>query len=284
MLVFAILIAGSFSIGHLAAPHIAPAALNAVRFVLATLFMGIVLIAIRGRTPKRPPSLFHIMILGALMAMYFVLMFTALRISRPVSTGAVFTLIPFMSAIFGWIFLRQVTRSAVIASLLIAATGSVWMIFRGDINAFLQFDLGRGELIFLIGCACHAAYTPLVKKFNTGIAVIEFTFWTLLATTIWIILLGFGAITATNWIALPDIVWWAIAYLSIFTTAITFFLVQFASMHLHAAKVLSYGYLTPGFIILIEGMIGHGWASLSVGLGAVVTVTGLVFLALAPDS
>jgi hypothetical protein len=55
-------------------------------------------------------------------------------------------------------------------------------------------------------------------------------------------------------------------------------------MHLHAAKVLSYGYLTPGFIILIEGMIGHGWASLSVGFGAMVTITGLVFLALAPDS
>jgi hypothetical protein len=36
-------------------------------------------------------------------------------------------------------------------------------------------------------------------------------------------------------------------------------------------------------IILIEGVIGHGWASLSVGLGALVTIAGLVFLALAPD-
>ena len=57
----------------------------------------------------------------------------------------------------------------------------------------------------------------------------------------------------------------------------------FASMRLHATKVLSYGYMTPGVIILIEGLIGHGWASLSVGIGALVTITGLIFMALAPD-
>ena len=283
MILFALLISGSFSVGHLAAPHIEPAALNAIRFLIATSILGVAVVVILRRYPKFPKEFWKFLILGALMAIYFILMFTALRITSPVSTAAVFTLIPFMSAVFGWLFLKQITRPTVFASLLIAAAGSLWMIFRGDIDAILKFDIGRGELIFLFGCACHAAYAPLVKKFNTGIPVIEFTFWTLIATALWIVIWGFGDIAATNWSELPSIVWWAICYLSIFTTAITFFLVQFASMRLHATKVLSYGYLTPGAIIVIEGIIGHGWASISVGLGALVTIAGLILLALAPD-
>ncbi len=283
MILFALLISGSFSIGHLAAPHIEPAALNAIRFMFASIIMGVMVVVVLRRSPEFPKSFWKFLILGALMAIYFILMFTALRITSPISTAAVFTLIPFMSAVFGWLFLKQITRPMVFASLLIAAAGSLWMIFRGDIDAILKFDIGHGELIFLFGCACHAAYAPLVKKFNTGIPVIEFTFWTLIATTLWIVIWGFGDIVATNWSALPSIVWWAICYLSVFTTAITFFLVQFASMRLHATKVLSYGYLTPGAIIVIEGIIGHGWASLSVGMGAIVTIAGLVLLALAPD-
>ena len=283
MMLFATLIAGSFSIGHLAVAHIGPVALNAVRFVFGSIFMGAALFIVLKRAPRLPPSIWRMMVLGSLMATYFILMFMALKIISPVSTGAVFTLIPFMSAIFGWIFLRQITRSTVFASLIIAAIGSIWMIFRGDINAIFSFDIGRGELIYFVGCAAHAAYAPLVKKFNLAIPVIEFTFWTLVATTICLVVYGFGEILDTSWTQLPPIVWWAVAYLSIFTTAITFFLVQFASMRLHATKVLSYGYLTPGVIILIEGFIGHGWASLSVALGALVTIAGLIFLALAPD-
>ena len=283
MLLFATLIAGSFSIGHLAITHIGPIALNAIRFIFGSIFMGTAVFVILRRMPRLPPSIWRLMILGSLMATYFILMFVALKITSPISTGAVFTLIPFMSAVFGWMFLGQITRSTVFASLVIAAAGSIWMIFRGDINAIISFDVGRGELIFLVGCAAHAAYAPLVKKFNPGMPVIEFTFWTLVATTICLVIFGIGEIRTTQWRDLPNIVWWAIGYLSIFTTAITFFLVQFASMRLHATKVLSYGYLTPGVIILIEGVIGHGWTSLSVGIGALVTITGLIFLALAPD-
>ncbi len=283
MVLFAVLIAGSFSIGHAAASEITPVALNAIRFVLATLFMGCAVIVLQKRLPRPPPSIWRVALLGALMATYFILMFAALRLSDPVSTAAVFTLIPFMSAVFGWLFLRQVTRPTVFTSLIIAASGSIWVIFRGDINSILAFDVGRGEMIFFVGCACHAAYAPLVKKFNSGVAVIEFTFWTLVATTFWILVVGFRDIVITPWSSLPNIVWWAIAYLSVFTTAITFFLVQFGSMRLPSSKVLSYGYLTPGAIIVIEGVIGNGWATISVGVGALMTIAGLIFLAFTPD-
>jgi drug/metabolite transporter (DMT)-like permease len=97
------------------------------------------------------------------------------------------------------------------------------------------------------------------------------------------VLYGASEIAATDWTSLPPIVWVSITYLAIFTTAGTFFLLQFATMRLPAAKVLAYGYLTPTMVILYEGLLGHGWASMSVVAGAAVTVGGLAVLIAAPD-
>ncbi len=51
MLTFSACVAGSFSLGAMAAPHIAPSALNAVRFALATLLLGAV-VMMRGGVPR----------------------------------------------------------------------------------------------------------------------------------------------------------------------------------------------------------------------------------------
>ncbi|WP_235911773.1 DMT family transporter [Mesorhizobium xinjiangense] len=283
MLAFAALVAGSFSVGALAAPHIGPAAINAARFVFGTAIMAVAaFVFLKGRVPP-PRGGWRYILLGGLMAIFFVTMFMALKITDPVSAGAVFTLMPIMSTGFGWLFLGQKPRLVIIASLLIAGAGAVWVIFKGDLQALLSFDVGRGEAIFFIGCVCHAAYAPLVRRLNRGEPVMAFALWTLAATGLVIAAYGFFEILATDWADLPLIVWAAIAYLSVFTTAGTFFLLQFASMRLPASKVLTYGYLNPTFVILYEGLAGHGWVSASVAVGAGITIVALLVLALAPD-
>ncbi|WP_246730322.1 DMT family transporter [Nitratireductor mangrovi] len=283
MLSFAALVAGSFSMGGLAAPHVGPAAINAARFLLGTSIMGVVaFIFLRGRIPP-PRAPWRFLILGALMALFFITMFVALQFTDPVSTGAVFTLMPLMSAGFGYLFLGQVPRPVVIVSLVVAAAGAVWVIFRGDPDAILAFDIGRGETIFLFGCAGHAAYAPLVRKLNRGEPVLAFTFWTLFATGLLIAAYGVREILGTAWLDLPAVVWIAVVYLAIFTTAGTFFLLQFATLRLPASKVLAYGYLTPSFVILYEGLLGHGWVSASVAAGAAVTVLALAVVAFSRD-
>ncbi|MCY6381361.1 DMT family transporter [Hoeflea prorocentri] len=283
MLLFAALISGSFSLGSMAMPHMEPAALNSVRFMLASFVMGAIAFALYRRLPLPEAASWRFGVLGLLMAIYFVSMFTALKLTDPVSAGAVFTLIPIMSAGFGFVFLRQTVQPIVFLSLLIAGCGSVWVIFRADIDAIRSFDVGLGETIFFFGCICHAAYAPLVKKFNRREPVVLTTYWTTVATFLAIALFGAGEIVSTDWAGLPPIVWITILYLAVFTSAGTFFMVQYASMRLPASKVLSYGYLIPVYIIFYEGLLGHGWANMAVLAGAVVTVLGLLVVAFGPD-
>jgi len=284
MLLFAALVSGSYSIGALAAPHLGPGALNAVRFLVAISVMAAaVALVTRGRfsAPRAP---WRYLVLGGLMAVFFVTMFISLRLTDPVSSGAVFTLMPLMSAVFGYFLLGQVPRPIVIASLIFAALGSVWVIFDGDIEAIRTFEIGRGEMIFLIGVAAHALYSPMVKKLNDGgEPLVAFTLWTMMGTGLCVAVYAAGEIVETDWSSLPPIVWLCIGYLAVFTGAGTTFLIQYGAMRLPAAKVMAYTYLSPSFIIVYEGLLGHGWASPSVAAGALVTVLGLLVLALARD-
>lgn len=280
MLLFAALIAGSFTFGALTVPYIHAVPLNALRFVLAAALMGAFAFGVARQKFAFPPAPWRFAINGFLTAVYFVTMFIALTMTQPVATSAVYTLVPLMTAVTAYFIVGQRSGPAVLISLVLAGLGAIWVIFRGDIGALLRFDIGQGELIYFIGCVAYAIYTPLLRRYNRGESALVLSFWTMLATAIWLVLYGIPEIAATDWLHLPALVWWVVLYLAIGPTAVCFFLIQYASARLPAAKVIAYGYLVPAFVIVLEGIAGHGWTSLSVAAGAAVTVLGLAVLAL----
>lgn len=278
MLTFSALIAGSFALGSLAANELAPAALNAVRFWIATGIIGALALA-RGGVPRSAlVAPWRYAVLGILMATYFVLMFEGLKTAPPVSASAVFTLTPIMAAGFGWLLLRQRMRGHIALALAIGGAGAVWVIFRADWTAILRFHIGRGEAIFFWGCMAHALYTPMVRKLNRGESAIVFSAGTLLSTAIVLTAWGWPALSATDWAALPAIVWITILYTAIFASAATFVLIQFAALRLPASKVMAYTYLTPSWVILWQLALGGAAPPVAVLAGVVLTIAALLLL------
>ena len=124
MFAFSVLVAGSFALGSLAANEISPIALNVVRFWFATLVMGIVAYTTVGFTRKDASAPWRYFVLSAFFTAYFVLMFEGLKTAAPVSTAAVFTLTPIMTAGFGFLLLRQLMTSRMALALAIGAAGA----------------------------------------------------------------------------------------------------------------------------------------------------------------
>jgi drug/metabolite transporter (DMT)-like permease len=273
MLAFSALVAGSFSLGALAAPHVDPAALTVLRFILAGLLVGVAALATTGipRSTWRAP--WRYLLMGALLAAYFVLMFEGLKTAAPVPTAAVFTLTPVMAAGFGWLFLRQRLTGRMALALAIGAAGALWVIFRADLSALLALEIGRGEVVYFWGCVAHAAYTPLVRKLNRGEPAVVFTFGMMLAGTLLLTLWAWPAIRATDWAALPGIVWVTLVYVAVAASAMTFVLLQYATLRLPSAKVMAYTYLVPSWVILWEialhGAVPPGLVLAGVALTAV---------------
>lgn len=278
MLAFSALVAGSFSLGAMAAPLVDPAALTAARFAIAALLVGVAAWVTGGITPELGRAPWRFGVLGLLMAAYFILMFEGLVTASPVSTAAVFTLTPLMAAGFGWVLLRQSTTPRMALALGLGGAGALWVIFRGDWRALLALQIGRGEWLYFWGCVAHALYTPMVRRLNRGESALAFTFGTLLAGCVLVTLWAWPEISATDWRALPPIVWITLAYVAVVASAVTFVLVQYASLRLPSAKVMAYTYLTPGWVILWELALGRAAPPLLVlaGLGATLLALWLL--------
>ena len=278
MLTFSALIAGSFALGSMAANHIAPTALNAVRFVIAAVIVGAAAFATHGvpRTALRAP--WRYLVLGGLMGLYFVLMFEALKTARPVSAAAIFTLTPVIAGVFGYLLLRQAMTRRMALALSVGAAGALWVIFEADWQALAAFQLGRGEAVYFLGCVAHAFYTPMVRKLNRGEPPVVFSFGAMIGAALLVTVAGWGALRATDWTALPPIVWITLVYVSVMATAATFVLLQYASLRLPSAKVMAYTYLTPVWVICWEAALGHGVPPALVLLGVGMIVTALIVL------
>jgi drug/metabolite transporter (DMT)-like permease len=278
MLCFSALVAGSFSLGAMAAPYVSPSALTVLRFALAGSLVGAAALATTGLPRSAWQAPWRYVVLGGLLAAYFVLMFEGLRTAEAVPTAAVFTLTPMMAAGFGWLLLRQVTTARMAVALLVGAVGALWVIFRADFAAAVRFEVGRGEVIFFFGCIAHALYAPMVRKLNRGEPAVVFTFGMMVAGLALLVLWGWRDVVQTDWAALPGIVWICLIYVSVAASAMTFVLLQYATLRLPAAKVMAYTYLVPAWVTLWEIALGRGAPPLQVSGGVVLTVVALALL------
>jgi len=278
MLVFSALVAGSFSLGAQAANEIAPIALNAVRFVIGAVVVGGIAMASGGLPARAFRAPWRYLVLGGLFGFYFVMMFEGLKTAPPVSAAAVFTLTPAMAAGFGFLLLRQHMTGRMAVALGFGAVGALWVIFRADLGAALAFEIGRGEVIYFIGCIAHALYAPLVRALNRGENAIVFAFGTMVGGAITLMAWGWRDVVATDWAALPGIVWVTLLYTAVFASAATTVLLQFAAMRLPSSKVMAYTYLTPSWVILWEIGFGNGIPPALVLVGVALTAVALLLL------
>lgn len=278
MLAFSLLVAGSFPLGVRIANFIDPTALTAVRFWCAAFVVGLFVAAGPRLKSWDFRSIWRYFALGGVFSIYFVLMFEALKTAPSISTSAIFTLTPIMSALFGWMLLRQVTTRWMALALTIGGIGAVWVVFRGDINAILRFDVGQGELIFLLGCFAHAFYTPLVRRLNRGEHPAVFTFGTIVAGGLILTVVSSRDLALVDWATLPLIFWIGLAYISVAATASSFFCVQYATLHLPSAKVMAYTYLIPSWVIIWELAFGSNLPPFVILLGVGATIIALVML------
>ena len=278
MLGFSLFIAGSFSLGGRIANDIDPIALTAVRFASSASLLFLVIILGTGYSLRLSVSSWRHVVAGTLIATYFVMMFEGLKTAPAISMSAILTLTPAMSAVFGWILLRQVATKRMKIALLIGGIGAVWVIFRADLSSMLEFRLGRGETIFLFGCAAHAFYSPFVRKFHQGDPAVVFAFNMTAFGAILLAAFGWQKIAETDWTSLPTSVWVTLAYLTVFSTVVSFGLLNYGSLRLPSAKVMAYTYLTPSWVIVWESLLGNGLPSSIVFVGVVATILALLIL------
>ena len=275
MLLTAGLVSTSFTVGKAITTGLDPAVLTLVRFLLAVLlFLPWISKQYGLRIPDKKQLLGYACISFALTG-FFWLMFLSLRSTTALNTGVIFTLVPSISGIYSAILLRERLGKYRILAMIPATAGAIWVLFHGNLNRLMAFDLNRGDLIFFCGCLLMALYTPLVKLLHRDEPMAVMTFWILVTGSGWLLLLSGYRLQAVPWAEVRMQVWAGIVYLAVFCTIITFFLSQLSTLYLGPTRVMAYSYLYPPFILIIDWLFGQPLPSAQTLPGVVLIIAAM---------
>ena len=278
MLLFSLLVSGSFVLGSIIANLISPDLVTFLRFLIAFIAIAILILYQSKFCFLKYLSIGRSLILGALISIYFITMFEGLKTASSTSMAVVFTLTPLLAGFFDLIFSNRVMSKKVWITVVVAAIGALWIIFDGNIQNFINFKVGYGEKLFFIGCICHALYAALIPKFNNGEPAIIQTFGTLISGIIILGLFSNKEIIYHSWIDFPVIVLLTILYLAIFATAASFFLIQYSAVRLSSIKVMAYTYAVPIWVVLLQIIFLQQLPNTITFVGAFVILVALLIL------
>ena len=278
MLMFSLLVSGSFVLGSIIANLISPDLVTFLRFLIAFIAIAILILYQSKFCFLKYLFIGRSLILGALISIYFITMFEGLKTASSTSMAVVFTLTPLLAGFFDLIFSNRVMSKKVWITVVVAAIGALWIIFDGNIQNFINFKVGYGEKLFFIGCICHALYAALIPKFNNGEPAIIQTFGTLISGIIILGLFSNKQIIYHSWIDFPVIVLLTILYLAIFATAASFFLIQYSAVRLSSIKVMAYTYAVPIWVVLLQIIFLQQLPNTITFVGAFVILVSLLIL------
>jgi len=277
MVICATFVSTSFTVGAAITKGLDPAILTLVRFTLAACIFGPWVYFKYGLNFSFS-LFFRCALISGCLVIFFCCMFLSLRYTSALNTSVIFALVPSISGVYALVLLKEHLKRKHLLALLCGMFGAVWVIFSGDIAQLLAMQWNKGDLIFLGGCFAMGLYTPLIRLLHRGESMAVMTFWVLVTGSLWLILFSGSQLPAVAWSDVPGFVWLGVAYLSVFTTIITFFLTQYSVPYLGPTKVMAYSYLYPCLVMVIDLAFGHGLPPIRVIPGVLVVVAAMFVL------
>jgi drug/metabolite transporter (DMT)-like permease len=275
MILFSMIIAGSFPVVAAITPGHDSTVLTFWRFLTATTIFALMMPFVKGVRGPGWPDIGRYCVVGGSYGLFFILMFQALKETSPLNTGTIYTTLPLMTLLLGRL-LGEPARLRQLGVLALSMAATLWVIFRGDWQRMLAFEVAGGDRLFFMGTVCLAVYMLSMKKLQREESRVCFTFYSLLAATLALLA---AALWRTGGLAVPDLrAWLGIAYLAGPSTAVTFWILQYTTPLLGPNRVVAYTFLTPSAVAAIEwglGLSSPEWSVLP-GIGLTLLAVWLL--------
>ncbi|WP_205633613.1 DMT family transporter [Labilithrix luteola] len=258
MLLRAVILGLSFTVVGLTREGLPPLLLTALRFAVG----AVALLPLMRRTPERLPGMAALAVysvLGLCQAAFFGAMFWAAHRISALSMTVLYVSVPFLAYCFGLGFRVEHPSGRLLGILALGACGSLGISWAesGGRLAGVQggLHLGAGETVFFAGCLGLALYSVLTRwalsrRWLSERAVVR-TFWSLVIGGVLVGALGLieEKLQGLADLKLSDVL--LLAYLGVFSTGGTFWLMQRAGAVLTPAAASAYSYAPPIVSMLV---------------------------------
>lgn len=275
------LVAGSFLASAKLSGIIDPISLTLLRFILASLFLAPIIFFKKDYRLKLKMVFKKAMIISLFYSLYFIGLFKALESTTALNTGTLFTLTPLITGFFAIFILKQKMNINQFIIYLIGIIGTCIVVFKADLQLFLNFSLNSGDIIFLFAIISMSLYSISTKYlYKEGDKIIVLTFMTLIGGCIWMgLALGIMGVEL-QWQEIKGELLIYMLYLVIGATLITVYLYQQAAIDLGPKKLMAYVYLNPAAVAILLYILEGLSISFGVIFGIIISSMATIILLL----
>jgi drug/metabolite transporter (DMT)-like permease len=275
MLVVCLIWGFNFSITKLALEQIPPLPFTAIRFIISSLLLWLVLRVVEGPAELPPGGLKKLVLLGVLGNTCYQLAFTV-GLARTTATNSALILstVPTIVAVFaGALGLERISRRMGLG-IALGTLGVVLVIATRGVG----FEAGTllGDLLTVLAVLCWAGYTLGLRAVPPGVSPLRVTTITTIAGTPGLVLAGLPGMVRLNWGAVTLKAWLALAYAAVFSLVVAYLLWNRSVKAVGGTRTAIYMCVTPlvaaGGAWLLLGERPHPLQ----GVGAVLIVAGVL--------
>jgi drug/metabolite transporter (DMT)-like permease len=254
MLLWALIVGLSFPVVGLMSEGLPPLLLTALRFTVA----AIAFLPLVWRAPDWLPGLPGLAlyaVMGLSQVAFFGAMFWAAHRTTALSMAVLYVSVPLLAYCLGLAFRVEQPRGRLLGILALGAAGALGLVWAQSGGRLDKLQFGVAEAVYFAGCVSSALY-PVLSKWGlarnwlSGRAALR-TFWSLVIGAILVAALGLIEETpqALARMTLFDVS--LLVYLGLFSSGVTFWLMQRAAAALTPGAATAYTYLTPFVSMLL---------------------------------
>lgn len=239
------LVAGSFIASEKLAQAVNPFSLTLYRFFFSLILLSPFVIFRSSFRAKIISTMPRALIISFFYSLYFMALFESLKSTTVLNTGTLYTLVPLITAILALFVFKETIGLKKLLVYLVGLIGTLWVVFKADIDLMLSFTLNSGDYIFMLGALSMCCYSVSLKLLYRDDNPIVLVFCTLIGGSLWMFLAIMILNEPLNWDKIEGELFYHMAYLIVGTTIVTLFIYQKTTIVLGPTKVMSYIYLNP---------------------------------------
>jgi drug/metabolite transporter (DMT)-like permease len=186
--------------------------------------------------------------------------FKGLSLTSPISASVIMVTTPMIVLVLSAIIMKERMRKRMVIGIILGLIGTGSLILYGrSIGSATNASLGN--ILVFVNAVSYGFYLIIVKKLMDKYNAFTFVKWIYLFGFLMVLPFGWSQFEATDWTAVPTLIYWKIVFVVVISTFITYLLDLLTMKELKPTTVAVFIYLQPFFATVFA--IGLGKDELS---------------------
>ena len=245
-----------------------------LRFSIATLILGVVMIANRKSFTVTRGELTTMASLGALMAVSSLTYYQSFRYMDAGIASTILFVYPVMVAVIMATFFREKVTATTITSIVLALAG-IGLLYRGDAGISLSMT---GVMLVMVSSLTYAVYIVIVNQSEIRMSIVKLTFYVLLICSMCLFAYSFTSSDLHLMLPPSPRAWFFACWLGLVPTVLSLLFMTIAVHEVGATPTAIMGALEPLTAVAIGVMMFGEAFTLRLCIGIVLILAAVLLI------